>query len=161
MDQSDIREMKRSAVKYGDLIGIAAVAIVLVVVMQKAGVKDLDPEDFATVNKVSIPDHTADQDPYIIYDRDTWQHHDAGYHVEVVIAGTDKVVCENRGHGFYRKGEKIVNKTLSWYIGKRCNLPSGRYLLKTHWNLRNGVYIHNTSNVYRVLTTRSDFGSKQ
>lgn len=142
--------------RYADWAGIALVAIVIVIFMFQASKPDLDPEDFATVNKVRVPDHTADQDPYIIYDRDNWQAHTAIWHVEVVIAGTSTVVCENKGDGVYTKGERFINKTLSWYVGKKCGLESGRYLLKSHWDLGNGVFIHNTSNVFRVLTTRND-----
>ena len=156
MDKSTVRQMNKTKTRYADLAGIALVAVAIVIFMFQASAPELDPEDFATINKVFVPDHAAGQDPYIIYDRDNWKDHEAAYHVEVVVAGTDKLVCENRGIGAYKKGDKITDKTLNWYVGKRCNLKSGRYLLKTHWRISESVHLHNTSNVFYVLTTRND-----
>lgn len=146
----DTEGIKLKALKVHDALLVAACVAVLIGAIYQSSQPDLDPEDYMILNKVYIPDHLQREDPSMIYDREVRQDFDAGWRVVIESTSTGKVVCKGSGLGEYRVGERLPEITLSWYIGKFCNLPPDQYFATTNWRIPNGVLIDNTSNVFEV-----------
>lgn len=116
-------------------------------------------DNWFEVKNISIPNFIDGDDPNIIYDRVIKKPFSATWNVEVHRAGEaeDFAYCTGSGTNFYEPKEVLPDSgvTLSWFIGKKCNLPSGQYTIESHWEIRPEGYPTKeesyTSNLFRVL----------
>ena len=111
-----------------------------------------DPDAYMQV-RVSIPDHAAGDDPLITYDRIIHKPFRAAWLVEMHRFDGDvsRFVCSGAGENEYDPLEKIGEVHLyAWYMGAECDVPPGRYVLKTVWRTHTGVAIKNHSNTFTI-----------
>lgn len=132
---------------YIDILGIAG--IVFLVTVQMASITER-AEDWMIVNKVYVPDFYVGEDPEIIYDRTVVKAFFGRWNVKIYDAETTIPVCSSQGTNLYEPIDYPVGVTLSWYLGKQCNLKPGRYLMRSIWVVGDGLMARNTSNIFEV-----------
>jgi len=148
-------------IKRIDFYSMAAAAVLVTgwLIWSDAAKKEVPAETFFEVKSVSVPNFVAGDDPNMIYDRVIKKPFHATWSVEVHRVGgeTDYAYCYGSGTQFYEPKETLpkAGVTLSWFVGKDCNLPEGQYTLQASWEIRpEGYPTKNervTSNLFRVL----------
>lgn len=125
---------------------------------QRAERERVPVTDFFDVKSVFIPTHVVGDDPYISYNRVVMQPVVGSWVVDIRAVGEKKAaVCTGFGTSKYEPDEPLPDGgiKLSWYIGKKCDLPPGEYVAETEWELRPPGYpikiAKNVSSVFRVL----------
>lgn len=125
-----------------------------------SAVKEAIPAtEWFSVRNISVPDFVKGEDPAVIYDREVKQPFSGTWNVEVhpVSAAVDYPVCTGSGTNLYKPNEALPEKgvTLSWLVGRVCNLSEGQYNLEVNYELRPRGYpakqYSATSNIFRVL----------
>lgn len=119
----------------------------------------LPASDWLTVNNISVPDFVQGEDPAVIYDREIKKVFSGTWNVEVhgSTASNNYAVCSGSGTNLYKPEEALPESgvTLSWLIGRICDLPEGQYNLEANWEIRPEGYPPKqyaaTSNIFRVL----------
>ena len=156
--------MKKSLLRILDISGFIGLGILAVVSYQKLWQV---PDRYMTVQQVHVDDSVHHDEIDLLYDRAVLRSFGANWKAKVY--STDdltKVVCEGGAFHYYEPSDVVSDVTLEWFIGRKCNLDPGKYVMKTAWVVVNAsnVVITNTSNVFTVyqkgLTLRDRRGLK-
>lgn len=115
--------------------------------------------EWFSVRNISVPDFVKGDDPAVVYDREIRQPFSATWNVEVhpATASSDYPVCTGSGTNLYKPNETLPENgvTLSWLVGRVCDLPEGQYNLEVNYEIRPAGYpakqYSATSNIFRVL----------
>lgn len=116
--------------------------------------------DWLDVEAIRVPDFEQGSDPNLIYE--------VARKVEVfgiwsavirpIGEASNEVRCTNTGNGKYKTTTKLPDKgvTLSWFMGKDCNLGPGQYVIELNITFTpDGESVPKTeeafSNVFTVL----------
>lgn len=125
-----------------------------------SAVKETTPAtEWFSVRNISVPDFVKGEDPAVVYDRVISKPFSGTWNVEVhpVSAAEDYPVCTGSGTNLYKPNETLPEKgiTLSWFVGRVCDLPEGQYNLEVNYEIRPEGYptkqYSATSNIFRVL----------
>jgi hypothetical protein len=116
------------------------------------------PDQWMVVRNVAVPDFVEGTDPLITYSREIRKPFIGEWLVEVHQAGSaDTAPCYGSGRNRYEVDEVIPEGgvLLSWFIGTKCSLPPGKYILDTTWTILADGYppkeIRYLSNPFTVL----------
>lgn len=93
-------------------------------------------QNWFEVSSIFIPAHEQGDDPVVIYNRTIKRPFQGRYVAEVHSVETPNLVlnCSGTGTYFYSPADVLPdNITLSWLIGKRCDLPVGDYYVEFNW----------------------------
>jgi hypothetical protein len=97
------------------------------------------PEEWFVVRNVAVPDFIEGTDPLISYAREIRKQFVAQWIVEVHPVGVKDnfAICTGSGVNNYEPFEQMPENgvTLSWFIGKNCNLKQGKYILDATWSI--------------------------
>jgi hypothetical protein len=91
------------------------------------------------MRNIAVPDFIEGTDPLITYAREIRKQFIAQWIVEVHPVGAKEnyTICTGSGINNYEPFEVIPENgtTLSWFIGKQCNLGPGKYILDATWSI--------------------------
>lgn len=116
------------------------------------------PDQWFVVRNLAIPDFIQGTDPLITYSREIRAPFIGQWIVEVhpVSASSDTSICTGSGRDFYRPQEVLPDAGvyLSWFMGKDCKLPPGKYIINAMWRIEPLDYpqkeLHFVSNPFAV-----------
>lgn len=91
------------------------------------------PSDFMTV-EVVVPDYVVGDDPSVQYNRTIHRHLRGVWAAEIRSLTTPGWQCGGTGVNLYSPNEKQINLSLSEFIGKKCDVKPGKYLLEVRWD---------------------------
>jgi len=95
--------------------------------------------EYFEVRQIAIPDHSQGEDPIIIYDRTVHKPFRGTYNIEIQKAGTLQPLesCIGRNTINYSPEKKLPEDgpTLSWFLGKKCDIPAGSYRIEACWDV--------------------------
>lgn len=119
--------------------------------------------DWFVVRNVNVPDFIEGADPLMVYDREVIKPFNGTWNVDIrqVSGGTQFNICTGSGVSSYKPSEKLpaAGVLLSYFIGKKCDLPPGTYIMEATWELRPPGYPTKetsfTSNQFQVLPSGS------
>lgn len=119
--------------------------------------------EWFVVRNVSVPDFMEGADPLIVYDREVYKPFNGTWNVDIrkVSGGTQFNICIGSGVSSYKPSEKLpaAGVLLSYFVGKKCDLPPGTYIMEATWELRPPGYpikeTSFTSNQFQVLPSGS------
>lgn len=134
---------------------IAAILMLVALLAFRIADTRQNSDERLSVNKVYVPDHLIGEDPEMVYDRTVNEAFYGRWLVRIYSIESDLPVCSGSGSALYDEVDSLRGVTLSWYIGKQCNLQPGQYLLRSTWSVGEGYPpVRNTSNVFEVLAHR-------
>lgn len=114
--------------------------------------------DFFTVRSIFIPDFIHGEDPAIVYDRSIRRSFTGTWIAETISTtpGENFSVCTGTGTARYAPNKELPpDVTLSWLMGKNCDLPAGQYRIAVNWEIRGDgypvKYYSVDSNIFRVV----------
>jgi hypothetical protein len=92
------------------------------------------------VNEVFVPDHMQGEDPVVIYDRTIHQDFRGFWIAEVQRRDANDLnfpACPGAGVSDYETTDVIPGDkvTLSWLIGRRCDVAPGRYRIRLSYDI--------------------------
>lgn len=117
------------------------------------------PERWFVVSNVAVPDFIQGSDPIITYSRDVRLPFIGHWLADIHKAGSESTfpVCSGSGTSRYEPTDAMPDTgvTLSWFMDKKCDLPPGKYILDTTWQIDPEGYPQKTtrftSNPFTVL----------
>jgi len=121
---------------------------------------DVPAANWFTVNDIYIPDHRADENPTITYDRTIKEPFRGFWVIEVerlLDDGKSVLECTGAGVNDYEIADYIPRNAVSfeWFIGRRCALlPPGSYRIRGSWKMKRPGWpdkqIVKYSNIFRI-----------
>lgn len=120
----------------------------------------LPVERWYVVRGVFVPDFVQGEDPFIVYDREIRQPFQATWIVEMHPVGdaNDFAICTGSGSNYYEPKETLPDsgvKLFAFYMGKKCDVPPGEYILETRWTLTPAGFpaktLQKSSNIFTIL----------
>ena len=144
----DKEAVKKAAWRVHDFIAVGILILMVAIAGQRMMTQ---ADDLMVVDKVYIPDHAEHYDPEVLYGRTVLKDFTAAWEVRIYDVSDQTVVCSGGDTNDYTTTSDVSGVTLSWYVGKHCDLPPGRYMARTEWNPIVGEKITNSSNVFNVF----------
>lgn len=116
------------------------------------------PDQWFVVRNLAVPDFIQGSDPLITYSREVRGPFIGQWVVEVhaVSASSDSPICTGSGKDFYSANDTLPDAGvyLSWFMGKDCKLPPGKYIIDALWRIEPLGYpqkeLHFVSNPFAV-----------
>jgi hypothetical protein len=111
------------------------------------------------VNEIFVPDHRSGANPNMIYDRTILVNFQAFWVVEVHRVQDDglfSLACQGSDVNDYEVRDHLSDNRVvwSWFIGRECAVPEGRYRLRASWNMKRPGWPEKSvvaySNIFRV-----------
>ncbi len=107
-------------------------------------------EKYFVVNAVVVTSGPAGDDLDVIYDREVRKAFIGNWNVKIKDVDTGLIECEGSGESYYDTSDKVGNVTLSWYVGKKCGLTQGDYLMTTKWLINGRHEVIHTADPFSV-----------
>jgi hypothetical protein len=120
---------------------LAILAIQVITYFRAIAREEVPVSAWFSVAEVFVPDHRAGTDPVIIYDRTVFENVRGFWIVEVQrreYGDLSFTECTGYGINDYEVSDTIPENrvSLSWFVGKECNLTPGTYRLRVSYSFR-------------------------
>lgn len=122
-----------------------ALVVVWLVIQISGFVQDaqrgfVSPSAWFEIREIFVPDHVEGSNPLMVYDRIVHEEFRGFWVVEVQRRepdGTTHMVCSGSGVNDYEPNKSIPQNQVSWswFIGRSCAVPPGKYRLRVSYDL--------------------------
>ena len=140
--------------KYKTALDITGLVLLLAIVFNLYTKEEFNTDNYFIVDRVFVEDHGPFEDPRVVYDRQVMQPFVGEWFAKVYdvdnVGGNRIVVCQGTKRHNYNPEDVVVDRTLSWYLGVECALPTGKYMVRTLWEIEGRGKVRETSNVWTV-----------
>ena len=128
--------------------------LTLSALLRKDALEALPASHWFEVKSVNVASHAINESEVpVVYDRVIHEAFVGNWFAEIHEAETGIQVCAGEGRSRYEPSDRLPAKnivTLDWYMGRKCVLALGRYVLKTTYK------IYTDEEVIKILDTTSN-----